>query len=57
VEKYGTGRQTTDDSIIWHMGFDCVKVTSMSTYSYVYKWVTFMICRDKYIIYGLGLKV
>jgi len=38
---------------------NCVKVTSISTYSYVYKWVTFSYVQcyiGKYILYGLSLK-
>jgi len=28
----------------WGCFGDCVKIPFMSTYSYVYKWVTFLIC-------------
>ena len=38
---------------------NCCKVTFMSTYSYVYKWFTFLYVQcyiGNYIIYGLSLK-
>ena len=48
-----------EKGVDWDCLGNCVKVTSVSTYSYVYKWVTFSYVQcyiGKYIICGLSLK-
>ena len=45
---WGGGREISfcvgERGMDWGCFGDCVKIPFMSTYSYVYKWVTFLIC-------------